>query len=82
MDYKGMDFPQYRKLTNEKAFYRINDARNFDEIQRIGARVNIYHFHAEQYPEILLIQDMLDLTESYLVSTKREFEQLLAEQDT
>lgn len=75
-----MDFPQYRKLSNEKAFYRIVDERNFDEIQRIGSHVKFYHFHAQQYPEILLINDMLDLSAAYLVSTKIEFDQLLNQQ--
>jgi hypothetical protein len=31
-----MKFPQYRKLSNEKSFYRIDDERTFFEIQVIG----------------------------------------------
>ena len=56
---KGTDFPQYRKLSNDKVFYRIVDDRHFDEIQIIGTKAQLRNVVAEQYPEILRIQDML-----------------------
>ena len=74
---KGRDFPQYRKLFNEKAFYKIIDERHFDEIQVLGSRILTYSFHAEKYPEILRIQDMLNLAEGYLVAEQGEYEGLL-----
>ncbi len=80
MQYKGSDFPQYRKLNNEKAFYKIVDDRHFDEIQRIGSRILRYSFHAEKYPEILRIQDMLDFSDGYLLSNEEEFNALLNDQ--
>lgn len=72
-----MDFPQYRKLLNEKSFYRITDGIHFDELQRIGSKVVLHQLHAEQYPEMLRIKDMLELSEGYLISSQSEFDDLL-----
>ena len=71
-----MHFPQYRKLLNEKSFYRITDGRHFDELHVIGTKVVLYHFYAEQYPEMLRIKDMLGLSVGYLISSQSEFEDL------
>lgn len=77
MSYKVTDFPQYRKLSNEKVFYRIRDDRNFDEIQLVGSRAMFFSMEAKQYPEILKIKDLLKLTEGFLESSQDEFEALL-----
>ena len=67
-------FPQYRKLSNEKAFYKIVDERNFEEIQLIGSKKLIYSTYAEQYPEILRIKDMLNcLNDFFIISTEEEW---------
>lgn len=72
-----MDFPQYRKLSNNKVFYRINSTNDFDELMLIGSMVKKHHVLAKQYPEILRIQDMLNLAhEGYLESTEEEFEKM------
>ena len=68
------DFPQYRKLSNLRSFYRIGDERNFMEIQLIGSKAFRLHFKATQFPEILKIKDMLSCNEPYLLSDKEEFE--------
>lgn len=68
------DFPQYRKLTNEKSFYEISDERHFIEKQLIGKQVFIIVVEAKQYPEILRIQDMLACTEGFLLSSKVAFD--------
>ena len=74
---KDIDFPQYRKLSNEKVFYKILSDRKFIEIQRMGSKAFLYEFDIIKYPEILKIQDMLSLEESYLQSNKLEFETLI-----
>jgi len=74
---KDIDFPQYRKLSNEKVFYKILSDRKFIEIQRMGSKAFLYEFDVIKYPEILKIQDMLSLEESYLQSNKLEFETLI-----
>jgi hypothetical protein len=69
-----VDFPQYRKLENEKSHYEIIDERHFIEKQIIGKQVFTIHIAAKQYPEILRIQDMLACTEGFLLSSKVAFE--------
>ena len=70
-------FPQYRKLSNEKAFYKIIDDRNFEEIQLIGAKKILHKTKAEQYPEILRIQDMLNcLDKLFIIITEVEWNEL------
>jgi len=70
-----MDFPQYRKLSNEKVFYKILNDREFEEIQLIGTVAKLHHIVAKQYPEMLKIQDLLSLeNEAYLLSREEEFE--------
>lgn len=71
---KNTDFPQFRKLSNGKTFYRIIDEKTFEEIQLMGSRSLKYRFVASQYPEMLKIMDMLALNEPYELSTKEEFE--------
>jgi hypothetical protein len=77
MNNKDRVFPQYRKLVNEKAYYKIIDSRNFEEIQFIGSIKKFFKINATQYPEILKIDDMLNLTnENYLESSEKEWNEL------
>jgi hypothetical protein len=71
---KNTDFPQYRKLPNDKAIYRINSSRDFDEVQVLGSKVLCYHHDAKQYPEILRIMSMLDCEEPFVKAESVVFE--------
>jgi hypothetical protein len=71
---KNTDFPQYRKLPNDKAIYRINSSRDFDEVQVLGSKVLCYHHDAKQYPEILRIMSMLDCEEPFVMAESAVFE--------
>lgn len=53
------DFPQYRRSKNGKNLYRIDDDRNFVELQYIGERVLLFQVEAKTYPEMVRIQDLL-----------------------
>jgi hypothetical protein len=75
----GLDFPQYRKLANEKSHYEIRDDRHFIEKQIIGKQVFTIEIEAKQYPEILRIQDMLNCEQGFLVSSKAVFESIETE---
>lgn len=78
MSDKVTDFPQYRKLSNDKVFYRINNDRQFDEIQIIGSKARLHTVEAFQYPEILRIQDLLSYeVEGFILSNEKEFYDLL-----
>jgi len=78
MNDKNTDFPQYRKLSNDKTFYKILSDRLFEEVQLMGTKVLRYSVEAKQYPEILKIQDMLQLEETYLTISEEEFTQKTA----
>ena len=56
-----MIFPQYRKYTNGSSYFKILSNKEFVELQIIGEKVIQYHVVAEQYPELRLINDMLEL---------------------
>lgn len=73
MQNKGTDFPQYRKLSNEKVFYKIISDKEFEEVQLIGTKAKLHHIIAEKYPEMVRIQDLLSLGEWYLVSSEEEY---------
>ncbi len=72
-----MDFPQYRKLSNGKAFYRIESERSFTEFQLMGTKVWQHKVEATQYPEIIRIQDMLNLEPPFLMASEEEVERYL-----
>lgn len=72
-----MDFPQYRKLPNDKVFYKILDSSHFEEIQIVGSKSFHHLIHARQYPEMLRIKDMLDLLEPFVLSSEEEFSRRL-----
>ncbi len=69
-------FPQYRKLANDKSFYRIEDERHFTEKQLIGKQVFTLVVEAKQYPEIIRIQDMLQCTEGFVLSDREAYDGL------
>lgn len=69
-------FPQYRKLSNEKSYYKIVDDRHFEEKQCIGKNVFSLNISAEKYPEIIRIQDMLACSEGFVPSTEAEYESI------
>ena len=66
-------FPCYRKLRNDKSFYKISGERTFTEIQSVGNQYFKIEIIANKYPEIILIQDMLNKREIYEFSTEEEF---------
>lgn len=77
MKSKDTVFPQYRKLANNRSFYKINNDRNFEEIQLVGRLKNKYTFEAKLYPEMLKITDLLNLAdENYVLSSKSEWDDI------
>jgi len=56
---KNIVYPIYRKLNNNRRFYKIIDSTLFEEIQLIGSRKYHFQFKAIQYPELLFIQDLI-----------------------
>ena len=54
-----MEFPQYRKYKNKNTFYKIVSEKEFEEISFIGSKGFKFTIIAQQYPEMLRIQDMI-----------------------
>lgn len=66
-------FPQYRKLSNNKSFYKIVSKDAFEEIQIVGSSAITTNTKATKYPEILRIKDMLDGVAPFEISTEAEY---------
>ncbi len=77
MDYKGIDFPVYRRLSNQKGFYKIIGPNEFDEIQLMGSKAFFHNTVSEKYPELLRINDMVQSEQPFEESSQEEFEGLL-----
>ncbi len=67
-----MKFPIYRKLINNKVYYKIVDEKNFEEIKLIGSKVSHSKTTANQYPELLLIQDLIACAADYFSTSSQE----------
>lgn len=76
MDDKNTDFPQYRKLTNNKSLYKVESERSFIELQKMGKSIFKFEIQARKYPEILRIQDMINCEVPFETSNKTEYEKL------
>jgi hypothetical protein len=70
------EFPQYRKIINEKSYYRIEDENHFTEIQLIGKKTFELKIQAIQYPEKLKIKEMLNCEEPYKKIEQSEFDRV------
>ncbi len=67
------DFPQYRKLSNNKSLYKIVSALHLQELQLLGTRWYMHELHARILPERNLILDLLATHEGYEACTEEEF---------
>ncbi len=57
---EGVKFPVYRRSMNGRHWYRIEGRGSFTEVQRIGKRVMVHHVLAKAYPEMVMIQELLE----------------------
>jgi len=72
-----MEFPQYRKYSNNKGFFKVLSLEKFEEIQIMGAKSFHTVFEAKTFVDRNLIQDMLDCKEGrWLTIESREYDQL------
>ena len=67
-------YPQYRKLSNNKSFYKILSEHSFEEIQLVGSSVITTNTNATKYPEFIRIKDMIDCKTPFESLTKEEFD--------
>lgn len=62
-------FPVYRKLNNNRRFYKVLDSKSFEEIQVIGTKKIHQFFEAKQFPELLLIQDLVSMIHTGILNS-------------
>ena len=66
-------YPEYRKLSNNKSFYKIHSENSFEELQLLGSSVMRMTINATKYPEIIRIKNMIDCKPPFEMSTEEEF---------
>jgi hypothetical protein len=73
----GISFPQYRKYKNNKNFFRIINAEEFEEISFIGSRKIVVAHKAKILPDRNLILDLLHDPAFAQQITEEEYHQQL-----
>jgi hypothetical protein len=53
------DLPKYFQSADAKSVYKISKLNQLEEIQIVGNKAFYFLIEAKQYPEMLMIQDML-----------------------
>ena len=51
-------YPQYRKYKNEKAYFKILSATEWEEIRVLGSKYLLHHFTVKILPDRNFIYDM------------------------
>jgi len=76
-------FPQYRRLSNGKSYYKISSFTTMEEIQLLPKKYAINALSAAIWPERLLIQDMLSLQAGvYAIIDELEYQSILTHCET
>lgn len=72
-------FPQYRRYSHGKTWYKIHSPDKFTELTVLGSRYLIHEIEAKQYPEKLRIADMLDGRDGTWISvSEADYDHFLA----
>lgn len=70
-----IEFPQYRKYPNEKAYFKITSENTFEELTIIGKNYGVINFEANNFLDRHLINDMLNLTgNNWVLIPKEEYD--------
>jgi len=80
MKSEDINFPVYRKYKNNKSYFKILDARNFEELQIVGAKDFLNKIKAISFPEINFIHDLvINYCEMADEISEGEFEEIKAQ---
>lgn len=72
-----MDYPQYRKYTNNKAYFKILSRTEWEEIQIIGSKHIFHQFTVKIMPDRNYIHDMtFDYENNWLKIEEQEYEKI------
>lgn len=77
---RGSGYPVYRRMVGTGHLYRIESARRFTELQRVGSRRLRHVVEAAAYPELARIIEMVECVGgAYEIATAEEWELGFAE---
>ncbi len=54
-------YPVFRKYSNNKSYFKVLTANEFEEINVLGSNFWIYRFEAKILPDRYLIRDMIEM---------------------
>lgn len=67
-------YPQYRKYSNNKSYFKIISSEEFEEIQLLGTKISVHLFKAKILPDRNLIYDMtFDYEKSWVKIEEGEY---------
>ncbi len=70
-------YPQYRKYPNNKAYFKVLSATEWEEIQIVGSKYSLHQFIAKILPDRNYIYDLtFDYQNHWLVIEKEEYEEI------
>ena len=70
-------YPQYRKYSNNKAYFKVISPNKFEEIQVLGTKKTIHYFEAKILPDRNFINDMtFDYEANWVKIDADEFEKI------
>ena len=71
-------FPQYRKYSNNKNYFKLINENEFIEISIIGSRIISHKHQVKIYPDRLLFNDLIEYNNQIIINNAKEFDELLA----
>lgn len=74
-----MEFPVFRKYSNNKSYFKIDNPSKLTEVQRIGKYYVIHSLEAKILPERILIQDLIGLNSIGVETVDQEEYELFLE---
>jgi hypothetical protein len=70
-------YPQYRKYANNKAYFKIISAGEWEEIQIVGSKHIFHHFTVKILPDRNYIYDMtFDYEKNWVKIEEEEYEKI------
>ena len=80
MKARKITYPQYRKYSNGKAYFKVLSTAKFEEIQLIGNSKTIRLFEVNILPDRNYIHDLtFNYSKHWLICEQSEYESIKAE---
>ena len=74
---ESVHYPQYRKFSTNKAYFKILSDTQWEEIQLIGKKCMLYFFTVKILPDRNYLYDMtFDYTNNWVAIEAQDYEEL------